>query len=419
MKIIEYSKAAQNVTHLPPEVIEIILLHVRLRRSSRAVQKDLWSCCLVSQEWYGATIQYLYEAPLLLPRNFPNFSRTLSPSLSTRGRRLGLERLVQHLNMGLLAYESQKSTTSRLLSRTKSSLKSFVAPAVSFSTTSLAPLSKCFSLQHLDLSHDQYDFNLMRLLRSINDLSCLVRLSLPKDCPSSSDEVDELREDSWPKRLTSLHFNTSKTAALVSDGSNFVARLPQNLDDLTFNNLPTYDLFGVFEHKPSRVTKLTVRVNRCDGYFDFNSIVRPFPNLTKISIPAMTQWLFGDLVFSATGNSWSLTALPGKSVLARSLQVLVLEESPDFPYSDHIMTGDLRQFINNCPRLLRIEVPTAYLDVNDFIGNGTGDMDTTLAQRIETSAAESGTQLSKEEAGIFITEPGSNAGVGLKRSFHV
>lgn len=418
MKIIEYRATSQNVTQLPAEIIEIIIQHIRLHRSARATQRDIWSCCLVAQSWYAVAIKHLYEAPLLLPKNFTEFSRTLSPALSSRTRRIGLEDLVEHLDMGMIAYESQKSTTSRLLSRSKTSLKSFVAPAVSFSTTSLAPLSKCLRLQHLDLSRDQYDFGLVRLLRSIGGLSHLEWLSLPKDCPSMSDALSQLNSHSWPPNLAFIQFNTNKTTALTSSNANLITLLPEKLRSLTFNNCTSYDFFESFESKPtSQITRLCVRVNRCDGFFNFNSIIKPFPNVVKLSLPAMTQWLFKDFVYSANGNSWSLVAATGGSIVAERLESLTLEESPDFPFSDHIRADDLKEIVEHCPSLLRIDVPYAYLDVDNFIDGDMNAMNTVLSGRAKSATDPLKSGLTMDEVGIFITEPKENAGVGLKRSF--
>lgn len=418
MKIIEFLPTAQNETHLPPEVLEIVIRFIQLHRSRRVAQKDLWSCCLISQEWYAAAIKPLYQAPVLLPRNFPEFSRTLSPSLSSRVRRIGLEDLVEHLDMGLIAYESQKSTTSRLLSRTKSSLKSFVAPAVSFSTTSLAPLSKCSHLQQLDLSRDQYDFGLMKLLRSIKDLHCLEWLSLSKDCPSAFDDLEQLTSRTWPQNLTFIQFNTSKIAALGSSTWAITASIAPKVSTLVFNNCVSYEFLEALQNHPApQITRLCLRVNRCDGFFSFNAIIKAFPNLVKLTIPAMTQWLFKDLVYSENGTSWSLTTTTTKAVVAENLEVLILEESPDFPFSDHIGLDDLLRFETNCPHLLRIEVPAAYLDAMRFLGDGTAELNDIMTQRAKQVTATRGSQIALEDAGVFITEPKENAGVGLKRSF--
>lgn len=417
MKIIEYYATAQNVTHLPPEVLEIIVQHVQLRRSPRAAQKDLWSCCLVARDWYSVTLKYLYEAPVILPKNFQEFARTLSPALSSRIRQIGLEKLVKHLDMGMIAYESQKSTTSRLLSRTKTSLRSFVAPAVSFSTTSLAPLSKCLQLRQLDLSRDQYDFSLSRLLGSIRDLPHLEWLSLPKDCPFFNDQLVGINQNTWPPSLTFLQFNTNKTDILSSSNFNLPTRLPPKLQALTFNNCSSYGFFEWFDNSPdSQITKLCVRVNRCDGDFNFKTITNPFPHLVRVSVPAMTQWGFGAWVYAANGNSWSLTSAPDQRNVPENLEWLILEESPDFPFSDHIRMSDLEQFVENCPRLLRIEVPIAYLNVDDFSDHGTNDMNRKLSHRFKEADRGTKSGLSIDEIGIFMTEPKENAGVGLKRS---
>lgn len=121
-------------------------------------QKTLWACCLVSRSWYTASIEHLYNRPLLNNRNFDLFVRTIAPAASTTyshspssakstassssssspqnprpRRRVGLEKLIKHLDMSGLSYESSKSLTARLIRRTKDSLESFAAPAITFS----------------------------------------------------------------------------------------------------------------------------------------------------------------------------------------------------------------------------------------------------------------------------------------------
>lgn len=108
-------------------------------------QRTLWACCLVSRSWYTASVEHLYNRPLLNNRNFDLFVRTIAPSpsmtsnSSRRKPRLGLEKLIKHLDMSGLSYESSKSITARLIRRTKDSLESFAAPAITFSCVTVHP----------------------------------------------------------------------------------------------------------------------------------------------------------------------------------------------------------------------------------------------------------------------------------------
>ena len=118
--------------HLPPEVLAFIIINVTASHSLQC-QATLWSCCLVNKSWYSASISHLYYHPLFTNRNFDKFTETICPRSGSRKSRLGLENFVKHLDLGRLAYESSKSLTARLISRTKNSIESFISPAVTFS----------------------------------------------------------------------------------------------------------------------------------------------------------------------------------------------------------------------------------------------------------------------------------------------
>jgi hypothetical protein len=118
--------------HLPVEVLSYILSFVASFHDLK-IQSTIWACCLVSRSWYAASISHLYAHPLLDNRNFDKFARTLCPPINSHKPRVGLENFIKHLDMGDLAYESSKSLTARLIRRTRNSLLSFAAPAVTFS----------------------------------------------------------------------------------------------------------------------------------------------------------------------------------------------------------------------------------------------------------------------------------------------
>lgn len=117
----------------PQEILAVIISWVRTFPLEKDRRRTLWSCCLLAKAWYSSAISSLYESPHLSNRNFDKFARTLCPPVNSHVRNVGLESFVYHLDMGHLAYESSKSLTARLLRRTRISLDTFVAPAVSFS----------------------------------------------------------------------------------------------------------------------------------------------------------------------------------------------------------------------------------------------------------------------------------------------
>jgi len=63
-----------------------------------------------------------------------------------------LASLVKELDLSHIVHQGNKSTTARLLGRTKASLEVFVAPQASFAINCWASLSKCTRLRVLDLS---------------------------------------------------------------------------------------------------------------------------------------------------------------------------------------------------------------------------------------------------------------------------
>jgi hypothetical protein len=104
--------------------------------------------------------------------------------------------------------------------------------------------------------------------------------------------------------------------------------------------------------------------------------------------------------------------------LPLKLEHLILQASPDFPHLIKISLRNLVPFIEQCPNLLRIEVPEDYMDLE---GDDLNDIDA-LTAILTARAAErlkdhsGGPTIGPEEVGIFTTETPANQGVGLKRS---
>lgn len=425
MKVISVSSAAQTTTYLPPEIIEVVSFYLKQNRSRIVAQKDLWSCCLVSQKWYATTIKHLYEAPHLTSRNFAEFARTMCPAIRDHVRQVGLESFVQYLDMGRLAYESKKSVTTRLLSRTKVSLKSFVAPAVSFSVTSLAPLSKCLRLEHLDLSRDSYSFSLSQLMHAIESLTCLTSLSLPRDCLTQHRDtnyrsMEKQGKSFWPQNLSVLEINDQHLEPSAWEWKYFLSSLPASTRILIFANCSEYDTFDNIvsaEELAPQITTLSITVHRSDDMYYLNHIVQPFPNVVKLTIPAITSWEFKNFfILSYTAHApdtanrhWAISP-PSR------LETLILEQSPDFVSSSHIKPHDLSRFVEECPALLHIEVPEDYLDLDDD-DNLLDELDDVLSRRAAKRKSDNLTNISTDRVGIFTTPGQAVSAVGMKRSF--
>ena len=377
-------------------------------------------------------MKHLYERPNLTPRNFGEFARTISPPVSARARRIGLEDFVQHVDMGGLAYESRKSTTSRLLSRTKNSLVSFVAPAVSFSTTSLAPLSKCSRLQRLDLSRDNYDFTVSQLMRAVRTLPDLRWLSLPKEQKPllMFFDIYDSKTEFWPTNLEYLQLNSTfgqYVAAVMWDS--FLQSLPSTLTSLAFTKLAVYDLFddiSEIKGQAHQIQNLYIRMGGVESLASLSAITLPFPNLTKITIPAITVWNVAGAAFTLDDRTIPAVSNPVRRCPKhlrpplQQVEEIVLEDTPDLPFSDHILVVDVEKFRQGCPRLMRLEVPEAYLSDKDFDihEDRVDQLNEDLANRAKD--LEGGLLgIDTSSAGLFITPPSANTGPGLKRSVRV
>lgn len=105
--------------HLPDEIIEEILQYLPKGKDS---QSTLAACCLVSWQWHSIAIPLLYDSPHLYGRNYDPFVRTICPSLNIHIRKSDLAGLVRTLDMGGLVHQGSRSTTARLLGRTKGGL---------------------------------------------------------------------------------------------------------------------------------------------------------------------------------------------------------------------------------------------------------------------------------------------------------
>ena len=423
MKIIDPSTTAQNITFLPEEILELILQYCRRGKIKQALSRDLASFCLVSRSWYAAGVKHLYLSPLLTSRNFKEFASTICPSTSNRSRRVGLERLVEHIDMGALAYESSRAVTSRLLSRTKLSLRSFVSPAVSFSTSCLAPLSKCVHLQHLDLSHDRYDFDFLALARTLSQLHSVTWLSLPKLILALYDQsIDRLPAIIWPQKLHYLQINENvPDMAWKTEPDQVKKSLPASLRTLRLQDVTHYHDMTMWTDSPvmlPQVTEVLISIRACEDQWFLSRLLQTYPHVQKATVAAMTTWQMKEFDHLLNNGVWTMIPVTGEPKFRppQELEILILEASPDYPSSDHINVKGLKSIIRRCPSLLRVELPSNYLDLGGMVSNGSDvdELNKLLSTRAE-KMTDIKTGLKIEDCGIFAGEHVSQ-GVGLKRS---
>ncbi|RKF59477.1 F-box protein [Golovinomyces cichoracearum] len=186
---------------LPSEIISHIISFIP---RSACDQHTLWACCLVSRAWYSASITPLYEKPYLNGSNFDQFVTTVCPSKNAHLRASPLSTLVRHLNMGGLVHDASRSLTARLLGRLKGNLEFFVAPQVSFAINSLAALSKCTKLRHLNLSLISSSITNKELFQALKSLVELETLFLPRSLHKNEEDIIS-EPYIWPPRLVTLY----------------------------------------------------------------------------------------------------------------------------------------------------------------------------------------------------------------------
>lgn len=112
---------------LPTEILQQVFALL-----GSASQPTLHAASLVSRNWYSASVECLYDTPIINGKNFDAFVRSACPSVNAHIRHNGLADLVRRLDMSALVHNGSKSLTARLLGRVKGRLEEFVAPQASF-----------------------------------------------------------------------------------------------------------------------------------------------------------------------------------------------------------------------------------------------------------------------------------------------
>ncbi|EXJ80207.1 hypothetical protein A1O1_08349 [Capronia coronata CBS 617.96] len=368
------------------------------------LQKTLWACCLVSRPWYTASIEHLYNRPVLNNRNFDLFVRTIAPSPSSvpasvrRKPRLGLEKLIKHLDMSGLSYESSKSLTARLIRRTKDSLESFAAPAITFSIPSLAPLSKCLHLRSLDLSTDYYDIDLPQLLDAIDHLDRLTTLKLPRNALWA----DLKPQSRWPKNLRFLQVSHR----LYEDEGSWATLFdswPETLKTLRIAECLYYSFFKCLDRCPSTSAARTIRTLEIgpalhEDRLPLGAIMHAFPMVKTLVLPAYVG-AHKNPLYEEDGHGNVTFSIAPVSQEQHPLENLVLRDYNHVSQPDlDDMVWILSVLIDRFPRLRRIELPERYFSVAEDVLSFEA-LTNTLEQRADKAG--------KDSAGIFLLDASS------------
>jgi hypothetical protein len=215
--------------YLPDEVVLQIIEYLAY---DHGAQQSLASVCLLSRQWHSAGLPFLYRYPDLYGPNFDKFYLAICPSKNLHIRYSRLSKLVKVLDMSRLVHQSSKSTTARMLGRTKDSLEEFRAPQASFAVNCLPALAKCQNLRSLDLSLVSESPPLPLLFRTVSHLSNLQTFRLPR---SSGFGVHHNRAAiEWPPKLAELSLSGGIDAHFLHG----VVSFPQTLRSIVVEHCP-------------------------------------------------------------------------------------------------------------------------------------------------------------------------------------
>lgn len=223
--------------YLPDEILVQILDYTSHWRMSS--QATLASCCLVSHQWYRNAVPLLYAHPRLYGHNFDPFVLSICPSKNLAVRASPLAFLVRVLDMSSLVHQATKSTTARLLGRTKGNLETFIAPVRGFAMNAFPALSKSHNLRTLDLSLVSESPPLPDLFKALAHLTNLRTFRLPRSAGFGIHH--SFSSFPWPPNLTSLSLSGGIDAHFLHG----VVAFPPTLTSLTIEHCPTAKGFVV------------------------------------------------------------------------------------------------------------------------------------------------------------------------------
>lgn len=289
--------------YLPDEIILEILSYVTRAAES---QQTLYSCCLLSHQWYSAAIPLLYARPQLYGKNYDPFVRAVCPSINRHVRKSPLSGLVKVLNMSGLVHHGSKSMTARLLGRTNVNLEEFVAPQASFAINCYAPLSKCHKLRLLDLALVSESAPLQTMFNTVKSLQNLVVLRLPRSGFGADVDPSSII---WPPRLETLYLSGGIDANFLYG----IVTFPPTLRDFILEHCPMAKAHAVRQLLSTlSQARLSIKYLRVAHMTRLNAssldpVLVLFPELERLSVsvdyitPAIFNPDFQDLGFATPG----------------------------------------------------------------------------------------------------------------------
>ncbi|KAF1934319.1 uncharacterized protein M421DRAFT_50857 [Didymella exigua CBS 183.55] len=306
--------------YLPDEILLEVITYIEAW-DVRSKQATLAHFCAVNRQWYDVAVQRLYEQPYLAGRAYDLFVRTICPSVLAHIKHQALASLVRSLDLSHIIHQSTKSTTARLLGRTKASLQVFVAPQASFAVNCWASLSKCARLRVLDLSLVSECISFQSLAQTLRQLPGLERIYLPRS--STRDEAGALSINvRWPPRLQHLSLSGPIYGKFLWDLLRQPDHFPPSLHSLSISHSPGLDHAGIrplLESLGGSLTHAQLHDLPHVKHGRLNGVLEWLPALTDLTIALD----YIDARFGHVPASWSAARWQD----AKPLQTLTLVTS--------------------------------------------------------------------------------------------
>ncbi|KAG8624267.1 hypothetical protein KVT40_007334 [Elsinoe batatas] len=227
-------------SHLPDEILLEIISYLDPKNfvydyGKAEKQRDLHAFSLVNSQWNAIATPVLYFSPRLEGSNYDKFTRTICPSINLNVRKSPLSSYVRELDLSLLVHQGSKSTTARLLGRTKERLQKFTAPQASFSLNCYPALSKCHALKELNLSLVSEISSMKTLFEVTAGLESLEDFDLPRSSGFGNNINPATIK--WPPNLRSLGLS----GGLNSQFWTGQFHLPNHLVVISVTHCPKFD----------------------------------------------------------------------------------------------------------------------------------------------------------------------------------
>ncbi|CAO2657678.1 Nn.00g038040.m01.CDS01 [Neocucurbitaria sp. VM-36] len=296
----------QYANYLPDELLLEILQYLK-QWEIRERQTALARFSAVNRQWYDVAIRPLYESPYLSGRAYELFVRTICPSVLAHIKPTALSGLVKALDLSHIVHQGNKSTTARLLGRTKASLQIFIAPQASFAINCWASLSKCVRLRVLDLSLVSECISFQSLNQTVRQLGDLRELYLPR-CSSNYEGLTLSMNIRWPPKLQHLSLSGSVSGKFLWDMLRQPDNFPPTFASLSILHSPALDHQGIKSllcNLAESLTTVELRDLPTIKQGRFNRVLDWLPHLVSLTVALdYIDTRFGNMPADFTPARW-------------------------------------------------------------------------------------------------------------------